>query len=406
MSRRASWRAQAAALVLGAALVSCAGFQTPPEQDLAATRARAAVEEHEGVRAAAALLSRAESLAVFGVDLARRSVEPVWLEIENRSGHPLYLVVTAVDPEYFAPLEVGHLFHRGFARAANARVDFHLSRLAFEKRTAIASGETRSGFVYTFAGEGLKVVDIDLVGEGRATSLTLFVPDPDDARSEEHLEVIESRFSAPELVALDDDAAVRSALALLPCCAVDAGGAHVAPLNLVAVGSLDRLAAAFLRRGYRSSDAPPLRAFQRSQDLAARKFARWVEAQPNTVRFWQTPLRWRGEPIWLAQVGSPRGGRFASERGGVVGIDPRADVARDDVVEDLLYSQSVARLGFALGAGCPAGAARGVVTDGLRAVLALEGGRFALDEIGLLDWERPGKARPEDCAGSGLGGRP
>ncbi len=382
-----SRRAPRIAAVLGPGLLagllgSCASFDTPPPADLGPVRSRAVEETDEGVRAAAALLTSDELLATFGLDLEARGVQPLWLEVENGTDQPLFFIVTGLDPEYFAPLEVAHLHHRRFSGDRNRRVDEHLAALAFDNRSGILPGEVRSGFVYTNPSIGTKVVDLDLLGDEWATTLTLFVPDPADAEAAARRSTIEARFSSPELVHLEDDAELRAALADLPCCAQDATGEHVAPLNLAVVGEIDRWVPAFQRRGYRYTEVSPLSAFQRPQDAAGRRNARWVDAQPHVVRFWQTPLRFRSLPVWLAAVETPRGGRFAREPDS---READADAARDDAVVDLLYCQNLARMGFARGAGCAASRAR---TDGVRVALVFDERTIPLDEIRFFDWER------------------
>lgn len=379
-------------LALGSALAawaaSCASFRTPDAFDQQALRRRAVTQEKDGVRVAATLLSRDEIRPIFGVDLMQAEIQPVWLEIENRTERVLFFLPTGLDPEYYAPLEVGHRFHSTFGGDASRELDEHLSALGFDSRAPIPPGRTVSGFVYTNAEEHTKVLDVDLFGESWSSSLTLFAPVPDHPGAARRIEAIEARFSEPERVELADADALRRAVEGLPCCAQDESGAHRAPLNLVVVGELDEWIPAFQRRGFRYEDAPPLLAFQRAQDLDGSRRARWVDAQPHLVRFWQTPLRVEAGPVWLAQVGTPRGGRFATDPGS---LEPRPDDARNDVVEDLFYSQSLAKIGFVRGGGCAAWAAGDPgqrSTDGLRVLLVFDERAIALDEIGFFDWER------------------
>ena len=52
---------------------------------------RAQVQEDPRARVTVAVLSAAESHRLFGVDLARRGIQPVFVRIENRSPEPLRL---------------------------------------------------------------------------------------------------------------------------------------------------------------------------------------------------------------------------------------------------------------------------------------------------------------------------
>lgn len=77
-------------------------------------------------------------------------------------------------------------------------------------------------------------------------------------------------------------------------------------------------------------------------------------------------------------------------------IDPDVDEARTALVEDLLLSQALVKVGFVKGVGA-ATAARPrenltgdpYYTDGLRAVLVLDRYPTSLTQIQLLKWEIP-----------------
>ena len=66
---------------------------------------------------------------------------------------------------------------------------------------------------------------------------------------------------------------------------------------------------------------------------------------------WLTPLRYQGKPIWVGQVSTTLGGRFAASGEETQRIEPDVDDARSDIVQDLLYSQALAKVGFVKGAG-------------------------------------------------------
>jgi LssY C-terminus len=127
------------------------------------------------------------------------------------------------------------------------------------------------------------------------------------------------------------------------------------------------------------------------QDLSGRKISRWVAPQPHTLRLWLTPLRYQGTPIWVGQVSTGLGGRFAASGEGTRRIQPDVDEARNDVVQDLLYSQALAKIGFVKGASSVSAAepdGSSYHTDGLRAVLVFGGKAVSLAEVDFFDWER------------------
>lgn len=379
----------AALLALACLASACASFEVPPPPDEDALRVRAERSENDGIRVTATLLTPDEIDAVFGVDLLAKGIEPVWMEIENTRDQQVYFLISGMDPEYFAPLEVAHLFRKTFGDERNDRVSDHLVSLAMDYRAAIEPGTAVRGFAYTNATAGAKVLDVDLLGDEWSTSVTLFLTDPANEAGRDRVTRIQSRFSPPELVHLDD-AGLRAAIEGLPCCAENADGDHVAPLNLVLIGELKQGLSAFQRRGYRFSEDDVLHAFQRPADSAGTKTTLWVDPQPQVVRLWQTPLRYGSRTLWLGQVSLPAGGRFAREAGG---LDRYVDRARDTAVEDLLYSQHVVELGRAGGAGCSRAA--DVETDGLRWVLMMDERAIALDELEFFDWSRSGDGRAE-----------
>ena len=109
-------------------------------------------------------------------------------------------------------------------------------------------------------------------------------------------------------------------------------------------------------------------------------------------------MRFEGKPVWVGQISRDIGVRFTVKTWPPVThkIDPEVDEARASLVEDLLLSQTVEKVGFVKGVG-RATAARPrenltgdpYYTDGLRAVLLL--GRFPkpLTVIQSFEWEKP-----------------
>ena len=90
-----------------------------------------------------------------------------------------------------------------------------------------------------------------------------------------------------------------------------------------------------------------------------------------------TPLRFEGQPVWIGQVSRDIGVRFTPKTWNLTThrIDPDVDDARDYVLDDLMESGRVVKVGFVPGAGAAERAAprRNLTgdpyfTDGLRAV--------------------------------------
>jgi hypothetical protein len=132
--------------------------------------------------------------------------------------------------------------------------------------------------------------------------------------------------------------------------------------------------------------------FGRGPDAVLRKQAQ-AGAPSAWMRLWLAPIRFEGRSVFLVQVGRPVGGRFAPR--GATGIVLHGDVdeARNVMIQDMMYSGGLDKLGFATGVG-PAsptqprttlGGAR-YHTDGLRAVLFLGTRPLSLSDVDFLDW--------------------
>jgi len=88
-------------------------------------------------------------------------------------------------------------------------------------------------------------------------------------------------------------------------------------------------------------------------------------------------------------------------------IDPDVDEARRYLLEDLAYSQALAKYGYVKGAGVVSEDAPRInlvgdpwFTDGLRAVMLFEPRPRSLSDVDFLSWETP---RPAGAsAGMGL----
>ncbi len=69
-----------------------------------------------GVRVSTAVLSAEESAAVYGVPLATRAIQPVWIEVENRDDRAYFLLSPGLDPNFFPASEAAEAFASGDSR--------------------------------------------------------------------------------------------------------------------------------------------------------------------------------------------------------------------------------------------------------------------------------------------------
>ena len=81
---RRAMRLTFAIVLCSIALFGCASTPEDASQPEPDYRARAVVRTDGGLRVSTAVLSAEESEQVYGVPLASKSIQPVWVEIENR----------------------------------------------------------------------------------------------------------------------------------------------------------------------------------------------------------------------------------------------------------------------------------------------------------------------------------
>ena len=65
----------------------------------------ASIQTRDGFEIRVAVPDAGTVRAFFGVPLARRGIQPVWIRITNQTDHAWRLQCIAVDPNYFSPLE-------------------------------------------------------------------------------------------------------------------------------------------------------------------------------------------------------------------------------------------------------------------------------------------------------------
>jgi LssY C-terminus len=382
------------------------------------------------VEVTVAVPSDQESERLFGVRLARRGLQSVWLELVNGGRDPLWLERVQLAPDYYTPLEAAHLVHFAMGKrlvafgllgwlflpllplvplkllgayAANRQLDKLFRSLGFPTGF-IPPGKKVSGFLFTPLDEGVKQIDVRLLARSHSLDFPfmvevpgLMLPHPAEEKS--------SAERTEEL----DDAAFRLWLEQQPRCTSNAqGGVEGDPLNLVIVGdrasiqeclsarwdeaesitlgTVWKTVRAFLLESqYRYSPVSPLYLGGRLQDLALQR-ARVSLNQRLHLRLWATGVRFSDQPVWIGQVSRDIGVRFTVKTWNLTThrIDPDVDEARDYVLDDLMVAGRVARLGFVPGVGAaPATAPRRNLTgdpyftDGLRAVAVLSRTRSA-----------------------------
>src|SRR5262245_7505427 len=77
---------------------------------------REVVQQDDELEVTVCVLDDRESERFFGVNLARRGIQPVWLQIANNGKQPYRLRLASLDPNYFPPLEAAYLNHYAIGR--------------------------------------------------------------------------------------------------------------------------------------------------------------------------------------------------------------------------------------------------------------------------------------------------
>jgi hypothetical protein len=381
-------------------------------------RDRSLSKHDDEVLVTVAVPTATENQALFSANLALKEIQPIWVEVENHSDRTYYLISAATDPNYFSPNETAFAVHGGLSRSDQKKMENYFRLMSF--RNPILPHTAVSGFIFTNLDEGEKVVQIDLIASKRIKFFTFFVQIP-GIRVDYQIVDFDSLYSKEEIVELDE-AELRTALENLPCCTTNEEGTGFGdPVNLVIIGDFLDVAATFSRRGwlpaeetyssatwktinsflfgkrYRYSPVSSLYLYGRHQDLARQKPRRSIHER-NHLRLWYSPLRFEGKPVFVGQVSRDIGVRFTTKTWPPVThkIDPDIDEARHAIVEDLSFSQTLAKVGFVKGTGraTPYRPRQNLTgdpyfTDGLRLVLILDKGPIPMNQIVELDWEHP-----------------
>ncbi|CAG4888270.1 LssY C-terminal domain-containing protein [Paraburkholderia saeva] len=376
-------------------------------------RSRAETRSSDGVQVSASVLSAEESEEVYGVPLAKKMIQPVWIEVHVDDTHSYFLMSPGLDPNFFPASEAAEAFSQDASPGGKDELDRRFRRLAFHN--PVVSGQTVSGFVLTNLSEGAKLVQIDLITNGQARTFSILMSVPGFHADYHASEIFWRDIYPPEkMIDYTDDRAFLAALEALQCCATNKDGSKNGdPLNLVVVGGLDDAFPALVRRGWspteqrwsgaimktvtsalsgeRYVNAPvsDLYLFGRPQDLALQK-ARDTIHQRNHLRLWLSPMRYHGKPVWVGQISRDIGVRFTfhSPTFTTHKIDPDVDEARTALAEDMAYSQNLAKIGLVKGAGAAPQSAPHenlttdpYYTDGYRQILVFDRHPTSLSEI-------------------------
>ncbi len=388
---------------------------------------RTQVVRDDDVEVKVSALSSRESDRFFGVPLARRGIQPVWLEITNHGEQSIFFDRVHLDPNYYPPIEAALVSHfsigrrlAGFgllawfflplaiflpikfisARRANRRMDEYFREHSLPIGS-IPPGKTSSGFVFTMLDDGKKIVPLRLLTPKKSHEFVLTVPIPGIVVDYDK-NPFDELYDAQSLVTVDEQT-LRNQLSQQPHTTCNRLGTRNGdPANLVVIADFSTILTSFGTRWdetetltlgtswktakaflfgsrYRYSPVSPLYMYGRSQDFALQRTRHTINERLH-LRLWLTPMRFQNQSVWVGQISRDIGVRFTWKTWNLTThrIDPHVDDARDYVVEDIMGAGHLAQMGYVEGVNVstPEAPRRNLtgdpyITDGYRAVLVL-----------------------------------
>jgi hypothetical protein len=125
---------KSALLSLAVALTSaaCASTGVWLEADTKNYKERLETKTEGSLRVSTSVLSTSESLAIYGVPLSRKGIQPVWIEVENNDDRAYWLLHSGVDPHYFPATEAADAFAPSDSSNKNQELDVKFRQLGFK----------------------------------------------------------------------------------------------------------------------------------------------------------------------------------------------------------------------------------------------------------------------------------
>lgn len=404
-------------ILFSVSVVGCATFNPRPIEEVAFLE-RAQTKSEGKVKVTAAVLSKEESRELFGINLTKKKIQPIWLEIENNDTVPYLFIESHLDPYYYSPAEVAYINRFTFSPSTNREMEKHFRKISIYDY--IEPGMTVSGFSYVHYEPGSRTVNITLLGPKRVKWVTFFF-EATDMQLDYHKVAFDELYTEDEIVSVDEKALIK-ALEALPCCAtIKDGTVDGDPLNLVFIGDAEDIHASLIRSGwdetetltagtglkttwsfifggkYRYSPISALYVFGRPQDASFQK-ARGTIHERNHFRLWLTPMIFQGKNVWIGQISRDIGVKFTTKSPTLAThvIDPDVDNDRWYLTQDLMNAEGIKKIGFVGGVGETSPDEHRTnhlgdkyFTDGLRAVLFFSDKPVSYKEIEFLNWEYP-----------------
>jgi len=417
MNHRIRNLSRAAVLLPLLLVVACKTFSPMPIENVAFND-RVQTKTKGDVTVTVSVLTAEEAKQAFGIKLYKKKIQPVWIEIQNGRDDLVGFLPASVDPDYVPPLEAAYRSHWTWHKKENREMDLYFYEQGM--RFKVPAHSTTSGFVHATRKLGARLVVVDLIAEDYVERFEFVVAIP--GFKADYLKAIENEeeiLGDQEIVDLSDDE-MREWIENLPCCVTNAKGTKTGdPLNLVIIGEDEAVWPAFLRArwdltasmgtgsalktgffgvfggSYRYAPVSSLYVFGRQQDIALQKARHNIHLR-NHLRLWRTPVTFRGLPVWVGQISRDIGTRLTTKSSTLTThkIDPDVDETRASLIQDFLYSQSLAAFTYAPGVGVytpeePRGNLTGdpFFTDGQRAVMVLVAEPVSILDVEYFHWD-------------------
>ncbi len=330
---------------------------------------RTMTKENAGLEVSTSVLTDSEIEEVFGLDLAKDGIQPIWINIKNGSEKSYYLIKIFTDTHYFTPNEVATMSYVTFAIDVNKAINSYVNDNSL-KRQIPANSEV-SGFFYSNWDPGVKYIHIVLYSEEDVQNFSFYQEIPGLKLDYQKVD-FDNIYEKDEFIELKNCQELTNALNSIPCCTQDKNGSgENDPLNFVVIGESEPVFASFLRQGWdvtesinigsawraaksfftherwRTSPMSSLFFYNRPQDIGLQK-ARSTIHERNHLRLWLTPYTYQGKNIWIGAVSRDVGSYFTWKTTWKTAhaIDPDIDEARNYLVQDLIYSQFVEEFGW------------------------------------------------------------
>jgi hypothetical protein len=385
------------------------------------------------VTVSACLLPDEEARQRYGVNLASKGLQAVWLRVANKTPEENWLLTAHLDPDYFTADEAAYLFRHHWVDKALGATQQHFRDLAMRSR--LEPGKTYEGHVLIPRTEGGRFVEITTNGSGKVRRFGFPLSTPDGHFDFEKMDPATIQ-AGQKPVNLSRNQ-LRTRLEQLPATVTNAKGtAQGDPLNIVLVGEPAQVMAALSECGwsfthridsltvrrmigaamngkpYLTAPVSSLYLFGRPQDLAFQR-ARANLSQRNHMRLWLAPYTVEGRPVWIGQISRDVGIKLTRKSPTLTThvIDPMVDEARQFLLESLLFRFRIEYFGFVRAAqpsfrenprtdltGDP------YITDGMRLIVFIAHEPVKAEDVRNLGWGKTGKG-PIEFGQSGETGR-